>query len=129
MDAQRHQGVEPGAFIDFVEMRQWLAAIEHSLAVAALDGRTLGVVERPFHQIAGGHQILEALLVLDADQIASEIVGDAQRGDVHLALQENLVVGQVLGVVRAGVEGHATLLHPAAHFLGLTVFDLSRLVV
>ena len=90
-------------------MRQRLAAIEHSFAVAALDGRTLGVVQRPFHQIAGGHQILQALLVLDADQIAAEIIGDAQGGDVHLALQEDLVVGQVLGrgSGRCGTSCHA----------------------
>ncbi len=53
------------------------------------------VVERAFDQIAGRQQVLQALLVLDADRVAAEIVGDAHGGDVHLALQQDLVVGQV----------------------------------
>ncbi len=35
MHAIRHQAIEPGAFVDFVEMRQRLAVVQHAAAVAA----------------------------------------------------------------------------------------------
>ena len=35
VDAIGHQAVEPGAFVDFVEVRQRLAVVQHALAVAA----------------------------------------------------------------------------------------------
>jgi hypothetical protein len=34
-------------------------------------------------------------LILDADRLAAELVGDAHRGDVHFALEENLALGEL----------------------------------
>jgi hypothetical protein len=96
-----HQAVQPGALVDFVEVGNGLAPIEHALAVAAFHRRTIGVVERAFDEVARGHQILEPLLVLNADRVATEVVGDPHGRDVHLALHEDLVLGQV-GLVRSG---------------------------
>ncbi len=93
MDAEREQSVEPGAFVDFIKMRQRLALIQNPAAVAAADRGTIGVVQRALDQVGSRQQILQTLLVLNADGVAAEIVGDSQGGDVHLALLTNLVVG------------------------------------
>ena len=61
--------------------------------------------------------------------VAAEIVGDPHGGDVHLALAENLLVGQVVLLVRAGDELHAALFHPAADRPGLVVADLRGFVI
>ena len=109
VNALGEQAVESGALVHFVEVRERLAVEEHALAVARFHRRTIGVVQRAFHEIAGGQQVLQSLLVLNADAVAAEVIGDAHGGDVHLALPENLRVGQIGGVVRAGVELHAAL--------------------
>ena len=61
------------------------------LPSAPRDRRAVGVVEHALDEVAGGQQVLQALLVLDADGVAAELVGDARGGDVHLALVEDLV--------------------------------------
>ena len=71
VNAIGQQAVEAGAFVDFVEMRQRLAFVEHARAVAAGDRRPFGVVQRPFDQIAGRQQVLQPLLILDADRVRS----------------------------------------------------------
>ena len=129
VDAVGHQAVQAGALVDFVEMQHRLALEEDSLAVAAFDRRAVGVVERAFDQIAGRQQVLQPLLILDADHVAAEIVGDPHGGDVHLALHENLVVGQIGFLVRAGDELHAALFHPLADGPGFVVADLRGLVI
>ena len=93
------------------------------------DRRAIGVVERAFDQIAGRQQVLQALLVLDADQVAAEVVGDPHGGDVHLALLEDLRVGEIGLVLGAGVEFHAAVFDPLADGGGLGVADLRRFVV
>ena len=60
---------------------------------------------------------------------AAEIVGDPHGGDVHLALRENLLVGQVGLCVRAGDELHALVFHPLADGPGLVVADLRGFVI
>ena len=129
VDAVGHQAVEAGAFVDFVEMDDRLAFEQHPLAVAALDRRTVGVVQHAFDQVAGRQQVLQALLILNADQVAAEIVGDAHGGDVHFALGENLLVGQIGLLVRAGDELHALVFHPLADGPGFVVGDLRGFVV
>ena len=64
--------------------------------------RTVHIIQQALGQVRRRRQVLQALLILDADGVAAEIVGDAQRGDVHLALFENLGVGQVGFGVAAG---------------------------
>ena len=122
-------GIEPRALVDFVEVHERLAFVEHALAVAAADRRPIGVVERAFDQVARRQQVLEALLILNADQVAAEVVGDSHRGDVHFALLENLLVGEIGLVLRAGVELHAAVFDPLADGAGFVVADLRRFVV
>jgi hypothetical protein len=101
-----------------------LALEEHPFAVAAADGRALGVVERAFDEVAGGQQVLEALLVLDADQVAAEVVGDSHGSDVHFALLEDLRVGEIVLVLGAGVKLHAVVFEPLPRGGGFGVADL-----
>src|ERR1035438_6712846 len=63
--------------------------------------------------------VLQALLVLDADRIAPERVRDAQRGDVRAALPQQLVLGQLGGLVPAELEGHALPPEPPVNGAGL----------
>ncbi len=110
-------------------MRQRLAGVQHPLAVATLHRRTIRIVQRPFHQVAGREEVFEALLVLDADAVAAKFVGNPQGGDVHLALQEDLLVGEVVLVPRSGLEFHSLLLHPPSDRSGLGIAGFHRLVV
>ena len=66
-------------------------AIQLVLRVLCEDRRAVGVVQQAFDQVRGGGHVLQALLILDADGIAAEVVRDAHRRDVHLALLENLI--------------------------------------
>ena len=67
---------------------------------------------RPFGQVAGRGEVLQALLVLDADGGAAEFVGEADGGDIHLALLQGLGFGQLGFLVLAPAEGHALLEQP-----------------
>ena len=129
VDALGEQAVESGALVHFVEMRERLAIVEDALTVAGFHWRTLAIVQRAFHEIAGGQQVFQALLILNADAVTAEVIRDARGGDVGFALPENLRVGQVGGVVRAGVELHAPLFQPGADLAGFGVADLGALVV
>jgi hypothetical protein len=95
LHAVSHQGVEARALVHLVEVRQRLPLVQHAAAVAAPHRRAVGVVQRPFHQVARRQQVLQALLVLDADRRAPEVVGDPHGRDIHLALLEDLPVRQV----------------------------------
>ncbi len=129
VQAISEQAVQPRALIHFVEVRQRLTFVQNAAAVATGNGGAVGVVERSFHKVTGGEQILEPLLILDSDGRTAEVVGDAEGGDVHFALQLDLLVGQVGGVRRAGDEFHASLFHPLANGGSLRVAHLQRLVV
>ena len=78
-DAVGDERVHAGALVDLVEVRQRPARRRAPRAVLGVDRRTVDVVEQPLGQVGRGHQVLEALLVLDADGGAAEVVGDAQR--------------------------------------------------
>ncbi len=85
------------------------------------NGRALDVVEQSFDQVAGWREVLESLLVLDADGSAPELVGEAHSGDVHFALGEHLRLGQIVRFVRAEVEPHPALAQPVVHAARLVV--------
>ena len=68
------------------------------------DRRAVGVVEQALGEVRGRRHVLEALLVLDADGVAAEAVGDAHRGGVQPQLVEHLVLGQLGGAVAAEPE-------------------------
>ena len=53
-NAGRIQGVEPGALVHFVEMRQRFALKQYPFAIGGLHRRTIHVVQHAFGQIAGG---------------------------------------------------------------------------
>src|SRR5258708_2284624 len=57
------EAVETGAFVDFVEMEQGFAGEEDALSIGAVDGWAVDVVEHAFDEVAGGCEVLEALLV------------------------------------------------------------------
>ena len=116
VDAVGEQRVEPGAFVHFVEVHDRLA-VANRLAVDGHDRRTVVVVEHALDEVGGRHQVLQALLVLDADRFAAELIGDARGGDIHPALAEHLIERQLgLGVL-AEVEGHALLDQPIVYAL------------
>jgi Ca2+-binding RTX toxin-like protein len=66
VDAVREEPIEAGAFVDLVEVRERLAGAD-DFAGRVLDWRAVGVVEDALDEIARGEEVLEALLVLDAD--------------------------------------------------------------
>ena len=53
------------------------------------------VVQQAFDQIARRRQILQPLLVLNADRVAAELIRDPHGGDIHLALLQRLRLGQL----------------------------------
>ena len=127
--ALRDQAVEARALVDFVEVHEWAALEEHAAGPGGGDGRAPRVVEHSLDEVARRQQVLEPLLVLDADAVAAEAVGDAQCRDIHPALQEHLLPCQVASLVAAEVEPHARLLEPAKDRSRLALGDLHGLVV
>ena len=117
--------IDADALVHFIKVRQRPAGIKLA-AIAAVGGRTLDIVEQALGEIGGGSQILKPLLVLNADGVAAELIGDAQHGDVHAALVENLRVGQVGGFIRSRVETHAARVEPFANLLRFCVADLAH---
>jgi len=77
------EGVDGDSFVHFVEVRQRLVAPKDSRAVAAPHRRTVGVVEQPFGDVRRGYEVLQALLVLDADTIETEVITYPEGSDVH----------------------------------------------
>jgi hypothetical protein len=62
-----------------------LAGEEFLAGHLVINGGTLDVVEESLDEVGGGGEVLEALLVLDADRGASELLGDADpEGRVRL---------------------------------------------
>ncbi len=76
------QRVDAGAFVDFVEMRHG-AADEEDRAVGPGDRRAVGVVQQPFGEVGGDAEVLEPLLVLDADGAAAGLRCQLHRGVIH----------------------------------------------
>ena len=117
--------VETGAFIHFIEMRKRAAGIQFAPLLIE-DRRPLDIIEQPFHQIRRRRQVFQPLLILDSDGIASELVRNPHGGNVHLALFENLLVGQIGFFIRPGHELDATLVEPGANLLRLGIGNLAH---
>ncbi len=96
---------------------------------AALVTGAVAVVEQALDEVGGGQEILQALLILDTDGLAAEVIGDAERGGVHFALEEDLLLRQIGGLVGAEVEFHALGAEPFVDGAGLEVGDLGDAVV
>ena len=67
-------------------MGQGFACEQDAAGLDTLHRRPVHVVQHAFDEIAGGREILEALLVLNADGGAAEFIREAHGGDVHFAL-------------------------------------------
>ncbi len=115
--------VDRDALVHLVEVWQRVVGVQHPGAVAAGHRGPGHVVEQPLDQVAGRCQVLEALLVLDADGVEAEVVADPQRGDVHLVLPPQLSLGELARLVGPGAERHARLGEPAPHSIRLGVGD------
>jgi len=120
------EAVEAGAFVHLVEMRQRLALEEHAPAVGAAHGRAVRVVERALHEVAGGCEILQPLLVLDADGVAAELVGQTQGGDVHFALLQHLRLGELGCLVTAKGKAQAFFQIPRIDGGGVLIAHLAH---
>ena len=94
VDAVGEQGVEAGAFVDLVEVHDRLSLADR-LSVGASDRRPIVIVEHPLGEVGSRHQVLQALLILDADRLAAEGLGDPGGGDVHPALIQDLRHGEL----------------------------------
>jgi hypothetical protein len=92
-----------------------LSFVEHAAVPGGLHRRTVDIIQQTLHQVGCRRQVFQPLLVLNADDVAAEIVGDAQRRDVHLALIEDLGVGEIGFGMRSGMEVHALFVQPVAH--------------
>ena len=87
----REQTVETRALIHLVEVHEWPPLVEHAGRTLGRDRRSLRVVEHPLDEVARRQEILEPLLILNADQIAAVAIGEPHRGHVHPALEEHLL--------------------------------------
>ena len=79
------------------------------------------MLSNPSTRSLAGREILQTLLILNADRGATELVGDPDRGDVHFALLKNLVLGELRSFVVAELK-----LHP---FFSANHRPLARFVV
>ncbi len=128
VDAIGEEAVEAGAFVDLVEVGEWLAGADNFTG-GVFDGWAVAVVENTFDEVARGEEVFEALLVLDTDGLAAEFVGDAEGGDVGFTLPEHLRLGELGFVVGAEVKLHALLQEPLVNGLRFGVGDLRGAVV
>ncbi len=104
-------------------MRECHAVPEGASAVTAENRRPNGIVEQPLGKVTGRNQVLETLLVLDAHGVEGIVIRDPECRDVHLQLLQNLVPGQLGGLIRSQVEAHPMLVQPRVGGLRLVVAD------
>src|SRR3984893_6729429 len=95
-DSIGDQGVEAGALINLIEMRQRLAGVKFFTGDFTINRWTLRVIQNAFYQIGGGRQILEALLVLNSDCRTTKLRCDPDRRQIHLGSIYGVVLGQIL---------------------------------
>src|ERR1019366_7995417 len=125
-DAVRDEGVQAGALVNFVEMRQGTALEQNPACSGVLYGRPVDIIEQSLGQIRGRAEILQSLLVLDTNCVAAKFDGDADGSDVHLALVEDLVVGEVCLGVRPGDKPHTLPVEPGTDLACLILADLAH---
>ncbi len=68
------------------------------------------------------------MLILNADGVAAEFIGDPEGGDVHLALLVNLLIGEFGFFILAGVEVQAFGVEPLAHGFRFGIAEWSACV-
>ena len=109
------QRIQAGALVHFVEVRQRVIFIQHAPVAARAHRRPIDIVQQAFRQIGSRRQVLQTLLILDADGVAAEVVGDAQGRDVHFALFQDLRLRQIGFGIAADAKLHALVAQPGAH--------------
>src|SRR3569833_576419 len=100
------QRVETSTLVHFIEVRK-RATREQLVSLLILDWRTICIVQQTLDQVRSGNTILQPLLVLNANCIAAETCSDAESGDIHFALLEDLSIGEVCLRMWAGDEVEA----------------------
>jgi hypothetical protein len=68
-------------------------------------------------------------LILNADRITTIIVGDSNGSDVHLALSQDLVFGQIGFMFVTRMKLHAAIHEPFVDRFGLLFAGLLSLVI
>ena len=102
VDAVGHQAVEAGALVHLVEVRQRLARRRaRACRRGCVTGGRSALLSVPSTRSLAGSRSFRPCWYWMPIVCAAEIVGDPHGGDVHLALREDLVVGQV-GLRRSG---------------------------
>jgi hypothetical protein len=120
------EAIEAGAFVDFVEVRQSFAFEKDFSGPRVFDGRAIDVVEEAFDEVAGGREVLESLLILNADCAAAKFIREAHRGDIHFALIEKLIFGEVRFRIFPGVKGHSFFTQPGEGLGGFVIVDFKH---
>ena len=105
-------------------MRQGFALEQNPACPGGFHWRPIHVIQQSLHQVARRREVLQPLLILNADRRATEFIRQTRRGDVHLALLQRLRFGQFRFFVFAPTEGHALLDQPIEHRSGFLVADL-----
>ena len=122
-EAIRGQRVQPGAFVHFVKVRHRLAG-KQLPAIRIPNRRSIDVVQHTLGEIAGRRQILETLLVLNADRGTTELIRNPHGRDVHFALQEHLRLGQVGFLVGPELKFYALFSEPGVNLSGLPIANI-----
>ena len=118
-DAVGDQRVKPRALVHFIEVRQRLVLVEHPSVASGPNRRPFHIIKQAFRQIRRRRQILQALLILNADGVAAILIGDAHSRDVHPALLDYLAVCQLGFGIGPCLKPHAAGVQPGAHALRL----------
>src|SRR5688572_8858093 len=119
-----NESIQPGAFIDFVEMGQCLTGEQDASSSRAFHCRPIDVVQQSFNEVAGWGEIFQPLLILNADGRAAEFVSESYGGDIHFALLQGLVAGEFGGLVTSPGKLHAFPQKPVEDVLRLGIADL-----
>ena len=98
-------------------MRKRLPLVQHARAVSGCNWRPVAVIQQPLSQIRCRNQIFQALLILNTNHVATEVIRYAERRDIHSALVENLIVGEIGLRIWTGKELHPLRVQPASHRL------------
>ncbi len=111
-DAIGDERVETSTFVHFIEMWNRLPRVQFFAGDFVTNRRALDVVEQTFDQIGRGRDVLQTLLILNADGIASKFIRDANGGDVHFALGQHLSFSQFVFFIHAEIEFHSSCKQP-----------------
>src|SRR5262249_51546706 len=105
-------------------MRDGLAREEDASSARALNRGTVDIVEQAFDQVAGRSEVLQTLLVLNADRRTTKFIREANGGDIHFALLQRLCLGQLSFLVGAPLKCHSFFEQPIENRPGVGVADL-----